>query len=139
MYNTDLLRIKREANIDSTNPDFDTDLTAALEEASRWMDLRLSAYTTVPLASPVLLIQDIEAKIGAGLFKERRTVPVEGERTRKHIIRETGEAWLQDYITANFAPQAGVHRGGRMVHGKETRRLRIDAAGLGAQQTGEDP
>ncbi len=139
MYNTDILRIKREANIESTNTDFDADLTAALEEASRWMDLKLSAYTTVPLTSPVPLILDIEAKIGAGLFKERRTVPVEGERTAKHITRKTGEDWLNDYISATFAPPAGIHRGARMVHGKETRRLRIDAAGLGAQQTGEDP
>jgi hypothetical protein len=138
MYNTDLLRIKREANIDTLNLDFDTDLLAALEEASRWMDLKLSAYTAVPLTSPVLLIQDIEAKIGAGLFKERRTIPVEGERTRKHIIRETGETWLADYIKATYAPPAGANRAARMIHGKDYRRLRIDAAGQDTDETLED-
>ena len=138
MYNLNLDKIRREANIDSTNEDFDEDLTAALSEASRWIDLRLQSYTTVPLAAPPEIILDVEAKIGAGLFKERKTVPVEGERTSKHIIRTTGEAWLQDYIAATYAPPAGADRAARLVHGKDSRRLRIDAAGQGTDYSSED-
>lgn len=130
MYNHNLDKVKREANVESDNEDFDEDLTAALHEAARWIDLKLSGYTTVPLANPPELILDIEAKIAAGLFKERKTVPVEGERTSKHIMRKTGEDWLQDYINATYS-KPGASRAARFCHGKDYRRLRIDAAGEG--------
>lgn len=102
-YNTSLVRIKRACNIESAVTDFDDDLGQALQDAYHFINNALAKYTTTPLSGTVPdMIIRIESDIGGGLFKEVKTNPVEGERLKRHILRERGEAALLEYISTNY-------------------------------------
>ena len=102
-YNADLTRIKRVCNILSTETAFDDDLGQALQDAYVFINNAIGKYTTVPLGGSIPdMILSIEADIGGGRFKESKVVPAEGERVKKHIFRERGEAALLEYIATNY-------------------------------------
>lgn len=124
-YNIGLALVKSVSNIDDTNSDFDDDLRRSLNQAYSRINIQLEPYTTVPLAAPDNMIIQIEADIGAGLFKEERVIPAEGERTRTHILRERGEQALADYIKTKYLP-SGDRRSNFFKHVKDDRKMQID-------------
>jgi len=126
-YNDNLKLIKKSCNIDDDNTDFDIKLRAALSKAYEYINIMLERYTTVPLTGTIpRIILEIEADIGGGYFKEVMTVPVEGERTKRHILRERGEELLNTYIATKYQA-TGENRANFFRHNKTDRRLRIDA------------
>lgn len=127
-YNSDdLTLVKRVTNIDNT--DFNTELTACLNQAYNMMNMALDAVTTTPLTGADItnLVKEIEANIAGGLFKEEKTVPVEGERVKKHILRERGEELLREYIATYHKGKTPKKRGSLFRHSKSEVRLNIDA------------
>jgi hypothetical protein len=115
-YNTDLVLIKQKTKIAVAS--FDTPLESSLREAYNYMNQVLSRYTTVPLTTSTTLAE-IEANIAAGMWMEENTLPVEGERVKKHILRERGEEQLEEYIASNYGPET-TKRAGRFRHGKSS-------------------
>jgi phage gp36-like protein len=109
-YNADLVKVKQVANIESSISTFDTELQAKLDAAYNYINLILDRYTTVPLTTVPDIIKEIEADIAAGYFKEDRTVPVEGERIQKSILRARGEEKLQAYIDTTHTLKGGNRR-----------------------------
>lgn len=123
-YNADLVLIKQKVVVELLVLSFDTQLTSALREAYNWMNGVLVRYTAVPLTTSSTLAE-IEANIAAGFFKEERALPVEGERVKKHILRERGEQQLQDYIATNYGPET-TKRAAMFRHGKNAEKMRMD-------------
>jgi hypothetical protein len=121
-YNTDLVLIKQKVNI--ANASFDTQLESCLREAYNWMNQVLVRHTAVPLVTSTTLAE-IEANIAAGMWKEEKTLPVEGERIKKNILRERGEEALKEYIASNYGPET-TRRAGMFRHGKNDQKLRMD-------------
>jgi hypothetical protein len=121
-YNTDLVLIKQKTKI--ANSSFDVPLESSLREAYNYMNQVLSRYATVPLVTSTTLAE-IEANIAAGMWMEENAVPVEGERVKKHILRERGEEALKEYVASNYGPET-TKRAGMFRHGKNDQKLRID-------------
>lgn len=64
--------IKSRLKIVSTITTYDSEMTLALAEASRYIDLKLRQYTTItPSTVGTLTLADIEADYGAALFRQR--------------------------------------------------------------------
>lgn len=129
-YNTDKIRIKRVCNIEALNLDFDDDLDQALQNAYHFINNTLARYTTVPLTGtiPDMIIR-IEADIGGGLYKEEKVEPAEGERVKKHILRERGEVALLEFIKTNYEA-SGSRRSSFFRCSQKSTRMRIDAGPL---------
>ena len=126
-YNTNLKMIRKSANIPDDDSDFDMELRLALDKAYGLINILLERYTPVPLTGTIpAIIQEIEADIGAGYFKEVKIEPVEGERVKKHYLRERGEDLLNEYIATKYQA-TGENRGNFFRHHKTPRKLRIDA------------
>jgi len=121
-YNADLVLVKQKANVAVAS--HDAQLESCLREAYNYMNSILKRYTTVPLATTNNLAE-IEANIAAGMFKEEKTTPVEGERVKKHILRERGEQALLDYIASEFGPET-TKRAAMFRHGKNKTKPRMD-------------
>jgi flagellar capping protein FliD len=128
-YNADLTLIKQKCVIPSSSSSFDVQLTSSLREAFDYMNGILKRYTTLPLTTSDTLAE-IEANIAAGMFKEEQTTPVEGERVKKHILRERGEAALAEYIKTNYEA-SGSRRSSFFKCSQKSSRMRIDAGPLG--------
>jgi len=131
-YNADLVRVKQAANIAVANNDFTTELTEVQDKAYNFMNnILVVTAPAVPLtglsAGDTLLIQQIEADMAAGFFKEQTTVPVEGERTKKHILRERAEQMLQSFIGSHYGA-VGSRRGNFFRNTRIARRQKIDAS-----------
>ena len=124
-YSDDLKMVKQAAFVPEDNDSFDQELGTMLLKAYNWMNNMLVRYTTVPLTSVPEIIKECEADIAAGFFKEQKAVPVEGERTRKHLLRERGEQCLMDYITTTFLSTSPSSRANAFRHIKADRRLNI--------------
>lgn len=126
-YNADdLTLIKRAANIPTAVTTHDTDLKANLTASYNWINLQLDRFTTVPLSTIPNIIKEIEADIAAGMFKEEKTEPVEGERMKRNLLRERGENALLEYIKTTYQSK-GENRANFFRHGKSTARREIDA------------
>lgn len=118
-YNDQLKLVKRMVNVDGDVDTFDQDLRTCLVKAYNWINNQLERYTTVPLSAPVgAIILEIEADIAAGMFNEQRTIPVEGERLKRNLLRERGEDALAQYIKTKYQP-SGERRGSFFRHSKD--------------------
>jgi len=129
-YNlNDLTLIKRVTNIDYTETAFNTQLQACLDQAYNTMNMSLDGVTTTPLTGGDItnLIKEIEANIAGGLFKEEKTIPTEGERVKKHILRERGEEMLRDYIATYHKGKTPKKRGSLFRHSKSKVKFNIYA------------
>jgi hypothetical protein len=131
-YNADLVRVKQAANIATTNSDFDTELTEARDKAYNFMNnILVVTAPAIPLTGlstgDTNLICQIEADMAAGFFKEQTTQPVEGERTKKHILRERAEQMLQSFIGSHYGA-TGSRRSSFFRNTRTARRLEIDAS-----------
>lgn len=121
-YNTDLVLVKQKAKVANTS--FDVQLESSLREAYDYMNSILKRYTTIPLTTSNTLAE-IEANIAAGMFKEEATTPVEGERVKKHILRERGEQQLQEYIASEYGPKT-TKRAAMFRHGKNYEKMQVN-------------
>lgn len=125
-YSEDLKMVKQAANVPEDVDSFDQELGTMLLKAYNWMNNMLIRYTTAPLTGTIPeIIKECEADIAAGYFKEQKTTPVEGERIRKHLLRERGEQCLLDYIETTFTSTSPINRANAFRHNKENRRLNI--------------
>ncbi len=119
-YNTNLKLIKKMVNVDVDEETFDLDLRTCLSKAYNWMNNQLERYTTVPLTGTIpAIVLEIEADLAAGMFKEQRTIPVEGERIKRNLLRERGEDALAEYIKTKYQP-SGERRGTFFRHSKDS-------------------
>jgi hypothetical protein len=129
-YNADLNRIKQATHTELTNTDFDIKLGEARDKAYNFMNTLLEgAGATVPLtglnAGDTKLIQQIEADMAAGFFKEETTEPIEGERVKKHILRERAEQMLTAFMATKYQG-APKNRANQFRHGKNRTRFKMD-------------
>lgn len=129
-YNADLFRIKQVANIEFSNTDFDVKLGEVRDKAYNYINAVLEgAGATVPLTGlstgNTKLLQQIEADMAAGFFKEDVTQPVEGERVKKHILRERAEQMLEQLVDTLYH-SSPKNRAGLFRHGKNKTKFKMD-------------
>lgn len=79
--------------------DYDTELTALVEEADAEIDNALQSYeSSLPLSPVPTLIKHASANIAAGLWRERRAPDAE----QTVSIKKVGKEQLEDYINEKY-------------------------------------
>ena len=89
-------KVKNRLLIEDTDATYDSDLDEAVDEASRFIDLRLERYEALPPANPITL-SDCCADLASGIFK------------RRHMPQDMDAGWwgqgtkkLDDYVAMMY-------------------------------------
>jgi hypothetical protein len=98
--------IKNRLKVTSTVTTYDSDMTLALNQSSRWIDNKLSFYSTIiPSTIATLTLGDIAADYGAALFRSYQipnTIRLVDNVLDAATLFKMAKDNLDDYIKYNY-------------------------------------
>ena len=114
-----LAEVRDRLNLDSDNVEWNNKIGRALNMADNWLNMKLSPYMPVPVASPPHIFADIANDVAAAIVMEETggnpTGDNEGAMNPKEL-RERAHRTLNDYIRTTFGvdPEADIRKGNVM-------------------------
>ena len=93
-------KIKNRLLIDVSDSTYDSDIEDSIEEASRFMDLRIEPYETLPPVNPITL-SDCCADLSSAIFK------------RRHMPQELDQGWWLQGTAKLEAYIKNMHKRGK--------------------------